>query len=748
MSAIGIDLGTTYSCVAVHRNKRIEIVPNDQGKRLTPSCVSISDTELLTGEAALEEIPFNFENTLFQIKRLIGRNYDDPNVQEDSKLWGFKIINEDNKPKIQVNYNNDSKIFEPEEISAMILKQLKTSAEDYMGEKITDAVITVPAYFNNSQRKATLKAGRIAGLKVLQMINEPTAAAIAYGLDREKHDKRNVLIFDLGGGTFDVTLITIKDRVFDVKATGGDTHMGGEDFNNRLVEHFVEEYRKQTKVDISGNKRAMSRLRVKCESAKKTLSVSMVAKVQIDALYEGNDLKATITRDTFERLNYDYFEQTITTVETTLLNAGFNKKEVDEVVLVGGSTRIPKLRKMIQDFFDGKELYKTINPDEAVAYGAAALAYNLSKYKSEKVKEFILHDIVPLPLGINVHGDIMSVVVKKNSKIPSKHYTSVTTVADNQTQLKFSVYQGERAASMHNKHLGSFVLSGILPAPRRVPSIDVCFDIDPSGVLKVTATDEITGNKKKLRLGADTIKLTLDEIDFMVREGEKFRMEDIEHKNVAQLRIRLETLVYNTEESVISLECQGKLAKQEKDVLLEKCRAVYEWLRLNKKAPKKSIMDKQIEFQNCSYPIFRRICGAEKDLNKTKKDFEDNITSVEREIQDIWPSGLKNEKRYIERECYYAREFLILNKNATIEEIKKSYNAFASEVYPILEILKDGNLEDLNETKKELEDHVGWVEREMHACSSSLRNEKRFLERVCYDIRQFLILNEVGEYLQ
>ncbi|XP_077966554.1 heat shock 70 kDa protein 1-like [Styela clava] len=372
MSAIGIDLGTTYSCVAVLRNERIEIVPNDEGDRLTPSCVSYSDIEVLTGKAAKEEIPFNFENTLYQIKRLIGRKFDDPNVQQDSKYWGFKIINQDNRLKIQVNYKHKAKTFYPEEISALILKQLKESAENYMGSKFTDAVITVPAYFNDSQRKATREAGRIAGLNVLQMINEPTAAAIAYGLDREKKDERHVLIFDLGGGTFDVTLITIKDRVFDVKATGGDTHLGGEDFDDRMIKHFVEEFNEQNKVDISENKRAMSRLRIQCEAAKRKLSVNMIAKVQVDGFHNGKDYKTTISRAKFEKLNYDYFEQMLEAVDVTLSDAKFNKEKVDEVVLVGGSTRIPKLRNMIQEYFNGKELYKTINPDEAVAHGAAA----------------------------------------------------------------------------------------------------------------------------------------------------------------------------------------------------------------------------------------------------------------------------------------------------------------------------------------------------------------------------------------
>nr|XP_039268332.1 heat shock cognate 71 kDa protein-like [Styela clava] len=746
MSAIGIDLGTTYSCVAVLRNERIEIVPNDEGDRLTPSCVSYSDIEVLTGKAAKEEIPFNFENTLYQIKRLIGRKFDDPNVQQDSKYWGFKIINQDNRLKIQVNYKHKAKTFYPEEISALILKHLKESAENYMGSKFTDAVITVPAYFNDSQRKATREAGRIAGLNVLQMINEPTAAAIAYGLDREKKDERHVLIFDLGGGTFDVTLITIKDRVFDVKATGGDTHLGGEDLDDRMVKHFVEEFNEQNKVDISENKRAMSRLRIQCEAAKRKLSVNMIAKVQVDGFHNGKDYKTTISRAKFEELNYDYFEQMLEAVDVTLSDAKFNKEKVDEVVLVGGSTRIPKLRNMIQEYFNGKELYKTINPDEAVAHGAAALAVDLSTDASAKIKEFTLYDIVPLPLGINVVGDIMSVVVNKNSKIPSKHYKTVTTVADNQTVISFSVYQGERTSTMHNKHLGSFSLSGISPAPRRVPRIDVCFDIDSSSILTVTAKDKITGNKNNLQLEAAKLKLTMEEIELMVQEAEKYKLDDIELGNIADMRINLETLVFNAEESAIFLDSQGNLNKEDKCILLNKCESVSHWLNKNKNASKETLFQQQIEFQNCCHPIFIRICrdkqiadgiaSENKKIEFNQIRIEQDKVSVKSEYE-VKIQQLKNIQQSVSNKLSDEGK----NLQSDVKKYVGRIRHFVED-YPYSEMLSSEERKMLLEQYSE----ALWIENYRNVTSIEIREKLQQIIEVCEPIFERLLQNAVKRF--
>nr|XP_039267152.1 heat shock 70 kDa protein 1B-like [Styela clava] len=676
MTAIGIDLGTTYSCVAVLRNGKIEIVPNNEGDRLTPSCVSFSDTEILTGKAAKDEIPFNFENTLFQIKRLIGRKFDDPNVQQDSEFWGFKIINEDNKPKIQVKYKHEKKTYYPEKISALILEQLKESAEAYMGCKFTDAVITVPAYFNDSQRKATKEAGRIAGLNVLQMINEPTAAAIAYGLDREKKDERHVLIFDLGGGTFDVTLITIKDRVFDVKATGGDTHLGGEDFVDRMVTHFVEEFNTQNKVDISENKRAMSRLRIQCEAAKQKLSVSMIAKVQVYGFHDGKDYKTTISRAKFEELNYDYFERILQTVDTTLSDANFNKERVDEVVLVGGSTRIPKLRKMIQEYFNGKELYKTINPDEAVAHGAAALAVDLSTGASAKV------------------------------------------------------YQGERTSTRHNKHLGSFSLSGICPAPRRVPRIDVCFDIDSSGILTVTAKDNITGNKNNLQLESAQLKLTVEEIDRMVQEAEIYRLEDIEFRNLAEMREKLETLVFNTEESAISLDSQGELNKEEKKILLQNCKSVFDWLSRNKNASKETLFHQQIKFQNCCHPIFIRICREKQTKHFEQQKKEEERKPCQKALEDLIRSihiaeskaklphfkRITEEKFHLLHYCQRLKKWAESNQNAKEKDIYDNLKKFREWSEGMFEKMEEAaktenqkELQLISESKQKLEKCLGKI---------------------------------------
>nr|XP_039268571.1 heat shock cognate 71 kDa protein-like isoform X2 [Styela clava] len=516
MAAIGIDLGTTNSCVAVYRNKRVEIIANDQGSRITPSWVSFTDSQKLVGEAAKEEASMNCENTLFQIKRLIGRKFNDPTVQKDMKRWGFEIVKDGDRPKLQVTYKEEVKTFFPEEISAMILAELKEAAEAYMGGKITDAVITVPAYFNDAQRTATRDAGRIAGLNVLSMINEPTAAAIAYGLDNKSNDERTVLIFDLGGGTFDVTIATIEEQIFDVKATGGNTHLGGEDFDNRMVDHFIKEFSVKHGVDMSSNKRAVSRLRVACEAAKRKLSVSTNAKVQLDGLFMGLDFKSNISQAKFEAMNADLFDSTLDTVKNVLSDAKMNKKQIDDIVLVGGSTRIPKIRQLLQDFFEGKEICRTINPDEAVAYGAAALAENIRSGGSETKERFQLMDVTPLSVGTDVRETDMFIVIPRNTKIPTRKTESFITSSDNQTALNFKVYEGERPCIHDNHHLGTFVLRGIPPAPKGVASVQSVFEIDRSGILTVTAYDPISGSENKIKITNDEKQMAKNEIDKMV----------------------------------------------------------------------------------------------------------------------------------------------------------------------------------------------------------------------------------------
>jgi L1 cell adhesion molecule like protein len=638
--SMGIDLGTTYSCVGIFKDGEVQIIANDQGNRTTPSYVAWTDEDRLLGDAAKNQVASNPTNTVFDAKRLIGRTFADPVVQADLKLWPFKVVSDgsrDDKPMIEVLFQGHAKKFHPEEISSMILTKMKQTAEAYVGQRVRNAVVTVPAYFNDSQRQATKDAGEIAGLNVLRIVNEPTAAAIAYGLDSKTKAKVNesgekethILVFDMGGGTFDVSILAITDTVFEVKATAGDPHLGGEDFDNRILSYCISEFRRKHKSDPTRNQRALRRLRTQCERAKRQLSTGTSVTIEIDSLHEGQDFSMRLSRAKFEELCIDYFKKAMEPVSQCLADSNLPKSKISDVVMVGGSTRIPKVQELIKAFFNGKELCKDINPDEAVAYGAAVQAAIVSGTGTEEVENMLLLDVAPLSLGIEMSGGMMQKLIERNSTIPTNQSQDFTTAEDYQDHVDISVYEGERALVKDNNYLGKFVLKGLPKTLRGVPKIKVTFNVDSNGILEVTAEDMKTHRKGEITITNEKGRLSQWQIEKMLEEAERYKEEDDLTRGEMMAKEALKGYMARTRKAMEDID-QEKVLKRDRERLDKKLEEVDEWLDMaSAKASKEDFEVKQKELESYMNTIMLKLNRSDNDFWEIQNSLPENEKTVE-----------------------------------------------------------------------------------------------------------------------